>query len=195
MSDLFDEPDDATPLEPEERDGLLQTWITYRSELNEAEQTNIAAGTAWAYRQRRRDILTDAFIKQLHGRMFGDVWAWAGDYRRTERNIGIDPVRIPVELRMVLDDACYWVENKTYPPDEIAVRLHHRLVAIHPFPNGNGRTTRLMADLLADRLGRDPFAWGRVSLTDVSETRTRYVAALGAADNYDIGPLLEFARS
>ncbi len=195
MSDLFDEPDDATPLEPEERDGLLQTWITYRSELNEAEQANIAAGAAWAYRQRRRDILTDAFIKQLHSKMFGAVWAWAGDYRGTERNLGVDPVRIPVELSMVLDDARYWVENKTYPPDELAVRLHHRLVAIHPFPNGNGRTTRLMADLLAVRLGRDPFTWGSVSLTDVSETRTRYIAALKAADNHDIRPLLEFARS
>ncbi len=195
MSDLFDEPDDATPLEPEEREGLLQTWITYRSELNEAEQANIAAGVAWAYRQRRRDILAEAFIKQLHGRMFGDVWAWAGVFRRTERNIGIDPARIPVELRMVLDDARYWVENETYPPDEIAVRLHHRLVAIHPFPNGNGRTTRLIADLFAVRLEQEPFTWGRVSLTDISETRTRYVAVLRAADDHDITPLLEFARS
>ena len=176
-------------------DGLLQTWITYRSELNEAEQTNIAAGNAWAYRQRRKDILDDTFIKQLHGRMFGDVWAWAGDYRLTERNLGIDPVRIPVDLRMVLNDARYWIENETYPPDEIAVRFHHRLVAIHPFPNGNGRTTRLMADLLAVRLGRDPFTWGSVSLTDISETRTRYIAALKSADNHDIRTLLEFARS
>lgn len=195
MSDLFDEPDDATPLEPEERKGLLQTWITYRSELNEAEQSNIAAGAAWARRRRRKDILTDTFIKQLHSRMFGDVWAWAGDYRRTERNIGIDPVDIPVELRMVLDDARYWVENETYPPDEIAVRLHCRLVAIHPFPNDNGRTTRLMADLLAVQLGRGPLTWGSVSLTDAGETRARYIAALGAADNHDMGPLLEFARS
>ena len=195
MSDLFNEPDDATPLGPEERDGLLQTWITYRSELNEAEQTNIAAGAAWAYRQRRRDILAEEFIKPLHAKMFGDVWAWAGDFRRTERNIGIDPARIPVELRMVLDDARYWVENETYPPDEIAVRLHHRLVAIHPFPNGNGRTTRLLADLLAVRLKQEPFTWGRVSLTDVSETRARYIAALRAADDHDITPLIEFARS
>lgn len=195
MSDLFDEPDEATPLEPEERKGLLQTWITYRGELNEAEQSNIAAGAAWARRRRRKDILTDTFIKQLHRRMFGDVWAWAGDYRRTERNIGIDPVDIPVELRMVLDDARYWVENETYPPDEIAVRLHCRLVAVHPFPNGNGRTTRLMADLLAVQLGRSPLTWGRVSLADASETRARYIAALRAADNHDIGPLLEFARS
>jgi len=195
MSDLFDEPEDATPLEPEEREDLLQTWITYRSELNGAEQANIAAGSAWAYRQRRRDILTDEFIKQLHARLFGDVWAWAGSYRRTERNIGIDPARIPIELRTALDDVCYWVENETFMPEEIAVRLHHRLVAVHPFPNGNGRTARLMADLLVERLGEEPFTWGGASLTNVGETRTRYIAALRAADGHDIGPLLEFARS
>ena len=195
MSDLFDEPEDATPLQPEEREALLQTWITYRSELNGAEQANIAAGSVWAYRQRRRNILTDEFIKQLHARLFGDVWAWAGSYRRTERNIGIDPARIPIELRTALDDARYWVENETYMPEEIAVRLHHRLVAIHPFPNGNGRTTRLMADLLVERLGQAPFTWGRASLTDVGEARTQYIAALRAADGHNIGPLLEFARS
>lgn len=195
MTDLFDEPEDATPLEPEEREGLRPTWITYRSELNEAEQSNIAAGAAWAHRQRRRDMFTEAFIRELHRRMFGDVWTWAGEFRRTERNIGIDPVRIPVELRSALDDARYWRDHETYPADEIAVRLHHRLVAIHPFPNGNGRVTRMIADLLAIRLGREPLTWGRANLVDVGETRARYTAALRAADNHDIGPLLTFARS
>ena len=195
MTDLFDQPDDSTPLEPGERDGLLQSWITYRSELNEAEQSNITAGTVWAFRQRRQDILSEEFIRQLHGRLFGDVWSWAGDFRLTERNIGIDPVRIAVGLRMALDDAGFWVENKTYPPDEIAVRLHHRLVSIHPFANGNGRTARLVADLLAARLGQEPFSWGRVSLSDGGETRKKYITALKKADNHDIGPLLDFARS
>ena len=195
LNDLFDEPADATPLEPGAREGLLQTWITYRQDLNEAEQTNIAAGTVWAWRVRRRDLLTVEFLRQLHNRLFGNVWVWAGDIRRTERNIGIEPVQIPIELRMAFDDARYWIEHETFPPDEIAVRLHHRLVAIHPFPNGNGRTTRLMGDLVVVRLGRDAFTWGRQNLTDVSETRTRYIAALRAADNHDIEPLLEFARS
>ena len=195
LSDLFDEPDDATPLEPEECEGLLQTWITYRRDLNEAEQTNIAAGTSWAWRARRRDLLSEEFIRRLHKRLFGDVWAWAGEFRKSERNIGMEPVRIPVELRTAFDDARYWIEHETFPPDEIAVRLHHRLVAIHPFPNGNGRTTRLMGDLVAARLGQEPFTWGRQNLTDVSETRASYIAALRAADNHDIGPLLEFARS
>ena len=195
LNDLFDEPADATPLGPEERGGLLQTWITYRQELNEAEQANITAGTVWAWRVRRRDLLAEKFLRQLHKRLFGEVWAWAGEFRRTERNIGIEPVQIPVELGAAFDDARYWIEHETFPPDEIAVRLHHRLVAIHPFPNGNGRTTRLMGDLVVVRLGREPFTWGRNNLTDVGETRTRYIAALRAADNYDIGPLLEFARS
>lgn len=194
MSDLFDDPGGGTPLEPGERNGLLLTWITYRGELNEAEQNNVASGTVWAYRQQR-DILTEKFIRQLHGKMFGEVWAWAGAFRITERNIGVDPITIPVELRMALDDARHWIEQRTYPPDEIAVRLHHRLVAIHPFPNGNGRTTRFMADLLAIQLEQEPLTWGRSTLIDVSETRTRYIAALGAADNHDIAPLLEFARS
>lgn len=195
MNDLFDEPADATPLDPEEREGLLQTWITYRRDLNKAEQTNIAAGTVWAWRIRQRDLLTVEFLRQLHKRLFGDVWAWAGEFRRTERNIGIEPVQVPVELRTAFDDARYWIEHDTFPPDEIAVRLHHRLVAIHPFPNGNGRTTRLMGDLVVVRLGREAFTWGRQHLTDVSETRSRYIAALRAADNHDIEPLLEFARS
>lgn len=195
MTDLFDQPGDATPLDPEEREGLLQSWITFRSELNEAEQANITAGAAWAQRQRRQEILTETFIKQLHVRMFGEVWAWAGRFRLTERNIGIDPARIAVELRKLLDDARYWIANETFPPDEIAVRLHHRLVAVHPFPNGNGRTARLLADLLAVRLGREPFTWGRASLTDIGEARRAYIKALRAADDHDIRPLLAYARS
>ena len=195
LNDLFHAPADATPLEPEEREGLLQTWITYRQDLNEAEQTNIAAGTVWAWRVRRSDLLAETFLRQLHKRLFGDVWAWAGEFRRTERNIGIEPARIPVELRTTFDNARYWIAHTTFLPDEIAVRLHHRLVAIHPFPHGNGRTARLMGDLVAVRLGEEPFTWGRQDLTDVSKTRARYIAALRAADDHDIRPLLAFARA
>jgi Fic-DOC domain mobile mystery protein B len=195
MTDVFDEPDDATPLALEERNGLLLSWITFRHELNVAEQENITAGSAWAFRQRRRDILTPTFVKALHKRMFGDVWSWAGNYRRTERNIGITAFRIPSELPMAFDDIRYWVENTTFPADEIAVRLHHKLVAIHPFPNGNGRCSRLMGDLLAVQLKQAPFTWGRQNLTDTSETRRRYITALRAADASDLTPLVEFARS
>ena len=198
MTDLFQESDDATPLEPGERDGLLQTWITHRHDLNEAEQENIVNGAAWARRRRGLktvDLLNDEFARTLHKRMFGDVWKWAGTYRRTERNIGIAAHRIPMEMAALFDDARYWAKRATYPPDEMAVRLHHRLVAIHPFPNGNGRHARMMADLLIERLGGEPFSWGSGSLADTGELRARYVAALRAADGHNIGPLLAFARS
>lgn len=195
VTDLYDTPSDATPLAPSERDGLLQSWITFRRDLNEAEQANITAGTAWALRQRRTDILTDDFVRLLHHKMFGGVWAWAGSYRKTERNIGIHPARIALEVNTTLSDVKYWLEHDTYPMDEIAIRLHHRLVAIHPFANGNGRHTRLMADLLAVRQGNSPFTWGRNSLMEAGSTRKQYIAALRAADHHNIAPLLAFARS
>ncbi|WP_371349339.1 mobile mystery protein B [Ancylobacter sp. IITR112] len=198
MTDLFQEPDDATPLTPAEREGLRQAWITHRRDLNEAEQENIVLGAAWARRQRRlraAELLDEGFVRTLHRRMLGDVWSWAGAYRQTERNIGVAPYRIAPDLAALLDDARYWVEHQTYPADEIAVRFHHRMVSIHPFPNGNGRHARLMADLLVEKLGRESCSWGGGSLADVGELRARYVAALQAADAHDIAPLLVFARS
>ena len=198
MTGLFQEPGDATPLEPEERAALRQSWITHRRDLNEAEQENIVKGAAWARRSRSRKpdgLLTVAFAQSLHKRMFGEVWKWAGAYRQTAKNIGIEAHRVPAEMPMLFDDIRYWLENATYPPDEIAVRLHHRLAAIHPFPNGNGRHARLMADLLVERLGGKAFTWGGGSLADIGELRARYIAALRAADDHDIAPLLTFARS
>lgn len=194
MSDLFEEPENATPLTPQETRDLIPAHIAYRSELNEAEQENIVRGQDWAL-GRRRDLLTEKFVKDLHRRMFGDVWRWAGKLRTTEKNLGIAPHEIPVALRQLLDDARVWVEHKSYPPDEIPVRFHHRLVHIHPFANGNGRHSRLMADLLVMSFGRERFSWGSANLQNAGEVRRRYVAALQAADNHDIGPLLTFARS
>lgn len=198
MTDLFQEPEEATPLQPDEREGLLQTWITHRRDLNEAEQDNIVEGAAWARGRRRVAIermLSEDFIRTLHKRMFGDVWEWAGTFRMTERNIGVEAYRIGVELAGLLSDIGYWIEHETYPPDEIAIRFHHRLVAIHSFPNGNGRHARLAADLLIERLGGERFSWGGSSLGDVGELRARYVATLRAADNHDIAPLMKFART
>jgi Fic-DOC domain mobile mystery protein B len=192
---LFENDDDAnTPLTAEEREQLIPSYITLRHELNEAEQVNIGKALRWTA-QRRRDVLDQSFLDELHKRMFGDVWRWAGTYRTTARNIGIDAYRIPPEVRQAVDDVRYWVDHKIYPPDEIAVRFSHRLVAIHPFPNGNGRFSRLVGDLLARQLGQPPFTWGRDNLIDAGETRARYVAALKTADDHDIAPLLSFARS
>jgi Fic-DOC domain mobile mystery protein B len=198
VTDLFQEPPGATELSPVEREGLLQTWIVTRAELNKAEEQNILNGANWARRRRgigAIDLLNDEFSKSLHKQMFGDVWSWAGTYRRRESNLGVSPHKVPVDLRTLFDDAQYWLQYEIYKPDELAVRVHHRLVAIHPFPNGNGRHTRLMADLLAERLGVESFTWGGGSLNDVGQLRARYVAALKAADNHEIGPLLTFARS
>ncbi|CDM60682.1 MULTISPECIES: mobile mystery protein B [Rhizobium] len=191
----FQDDDEAnTPLTAEEREQLIPSYITLRHELNEAEQVNIGEGLRWAM-SRRRDVLDQESLNELHRRMFGEVWRWAGQYRTTGRNIGVAAYRIAMDVRQTVDDGRYWVEHGTYPPDEIAVRFSHRLVAIHPFPNGNGRFSRLVGDLLARQLGRPPFSWGRANLIDAGETRARYVTALRAADNHEIEPLLGFARS
>jgi Fic-DOC domain mobile mystery protein B len=191
---LFDGDEANTPLEPEEREDLIPTHITVRAELNEVEQAGIADADRWAF-SRRRDVLDARFLSTLHKRMFGDVWRWAGSYRKTPRNIGIEAYRIPVEVQGLIDDVKYWVDHATYEPDEIAVRFPHSLVVIHPFPNGNGRHARLAADLLAVQLGRPRFDWGRGDLIDGTELRKKYVETLQAADNHDITDLLAFARS
>ncbi|HEX3467121.1 MAG TPA: mobile mystery protein B [Candidatus Elarobacter sp.] len=192
---LFDRDDEAnTPLTAEEREQIIPSYITLRHELNEAEQVNIGEALRWV-EARNRDVLDRGFLSELHQRMFGDVWRWAGQYRTTARNIGVDAYRITMDVQQAVDDARYWVAHPTYPADEIAVRFSHRLVAIHPFPNGNGRFSRLVGDRLAQQLGKPPFTWGRVNLVTAGETRARYVEALQAADHHDIGPLLVFARS
>lgn len=194
MTMEFDYPPGATPLDADELASLIPGHITTQGELNEWEQLNIAQGENWAQKQRK-EILNEAFLRQLHKQMFGETWKWAGEFRKSDKNIGVDWLTIGVELKKLLDDANYQIEHASYPPDEIAVRFHHRLVAIHPFPNGNGRHARLMADLLAERLGQPRFTWGSRSLVDASDTRQGYIAALQAADARDIAPLLAFARS
>ena len=195
MTGPLEEQDDAsTRFTAEEKDGLIPSYITLRGELNEAEQANILEAEGWSF-TRKRDVLSEKFLNNLHKRMFGNVWRWAGKFRRTEKNIGIEHYRIPQELRLLLDDCQYWIEHSTYDPDEIAARFHHRLVWIYLYPNGNGRHARLAADLLLVSLGKARFSWGSASLTDPGQTRKRYVAALQQADNHNIDPLLEFVRS
>lgn len=192
--DLFAADDAATPLTPEERRDLIPTYVALRRELNEVEALNVAAGERWAL-SRKRDVLDEVFLQRLHLRMFGDVWRWAGKYRSSERNIGVAPYMIPVVMRQSIDDAKYWVEQKSWPPDELAVRFSHKLVSVHPFPNGNGRWSRLAGDLLVIQLGEKRFTWGSASIVSISDTRRAYVNALKIADGGDILPLLVFARS
>ncbi|MEI9886403.1 MAG: mobile mystery protein B [Rhizomicrobium sp.] len=184
----------ATPLAPAERDGLIPTHVTLRSELNELEQRNILEADRWVF-GRKRKVLDEAFLRGLHRRMFKSVWRWAGAYRVSERNLGVASYRIETELHQVLADVRYWIDHATYPPDEIAVRFHHRLVFIHPFPNGNGRWSRLAADLLVVQLGGHRFTWGRAALQTAGAVRKSYIDALRAADAHDPAPLVAFARS
>jgi len=183
-----------TELTDEDRHGLIPTHIATRGDLFEAEQRNII-GALLRRRPTLAQILDDKYLRDLHRAMFGDVWKWAGTYRRRETSIGIDPIEIPGALRSLVDDARAWVDYETYEPDELAVRFHHRLVAIHPFPNGNGRLGRVAADFLVVALGRDRFTWGSGLDVETDELRRRYIHALQRADGHDISALLEFARS
>jgi Fic-DOC domain mobile mystery protein B len=185
--------DGATPLDPDESNGLLPAWVANRADLNAVEQANINEGREWAMRRASRWRTLDvAFLLEAHGRLFGKVWAWAGSVRTTEKNIGVAPHEIRVELRKLVDDALVWVEQSVYPRDELVARFHHRLVWLHPFPNGNGRHARLMADRLMRDLHGVPLTWGS---TEAPNARERYLAALRAADAGELGPLVAFIRS
>lgn len=141
-------------------------------------------------------ILSEEFIKELHRRMFSDIWKWAGEFRKTNKNIGVDKIMISVELKKLLDDCKFWIANKIFSEDEIAVRFSHRIVAIHPFSNGNGRHSRLIADILINKgFGKLYFTWGSVSLIRKGEARTKYLKALKSADQNDYEQLIGFARS
>lgn len=188
--------DNATPLEYEEMEGLLLTHITTRSELDRWEMDNINRAYKWVDQLKYRNILNENFICLLHKKMFSDVWKWAGQFRKTNKNIGIDWVKINVELKLLCDDANAWVEFNTYTPDEFAARFHHRLVFVHPFSNGNGRHARLMADLILGKIFNvQPFTWGRKILTKQGESRFAYIKALKAADHHDYSLLMTFVRS
>ncbi len=194
MSNGMDEPDGSTPLDVGEIEGLRFTHITTRGELDQLEQANIVEGMQWLKKQKHADILSEGFVRDLHKRLFGQVWQWAGAFRQTEKNIGVDPIQIAIQLRQLLDDTRYWIEHETFPPVDLAVRFHHKLVLIHLFPNGNGRHARIMADAILTKLMDAPaIDWaGGYKLENMSERRNQYIAALRAADKHDFSKLLEF---
>jgi Fic-DOC domain mobile mystery protein B len=189
----MNEPDPvSTPLDPDEARALIPRHIATQAELNEWEHDNIVEGERWAFARRRKDLLTADFLKRLHRKMFGATWKWAGQWRTSEKNIGIAPEQIPVAVRELLQDVAAQVDGHSYPIREVAARLHHRLVQIHPFPNGNGRLARTYADLLLSSQGEERFRWGDGDLVAHGDVRERYIAALRAADARDYGPLLQF---
>lgn len=194
----FELVDGQTPLTEEEKEGLLISSITTHGELDEFEQRNIEKAIQWTLSRKfkKEEILTEAFIKLVHKKMYAEVWAWAGEFRKTNKNIGVDMHQVPTQLRLLLDDCQYWIENGTYLPDEIAVRFKHRIVSIHCFSNGNGRHSRMMGDLIIEKIfGRPVFTWGAtINLTRSGDARAEYLAALKTADKNDFKLLLEFAR-
>ena len=192
--DIFETDDNSTPLTADEKDGLKLKWITLRSELNEVEARNIAQAQIWLLNNKNKEIFSTTFLCTLHKKMFGEVWKWAGVFRTTERNIGVAPYQIPEKLMQLFDDVKYWIANNTYSNHEIAVRFHHKLVQIHPFPNGNGRVSRLMADIIFQKLEGKNLYWGNTNLVNVSEVRKNYINALRNADNGDYSDLLEFTK-
>ncbi len=195
MSELYRADFGDTPLTADEIQGLIPSLATQR-ELNEVEFANVMSGRRWALSPRRlatADVLNVSYLLELHRHMFDATWRWAGKVRTTERTLGVPPHRILPDLGALLGDADYWVKNSSHPPDELALRFHHRLVSIHPFSNGNGRHSRLAADILALRLGRPIFPWGGTSSNDEARRR-EYLAALRSADGQDYSPLVAFAR-
>lgn len=190
--------DGQTPIDEDEKEGLRIETISTKGELDEFEQQNIEEAMQWVLGRKFKpsDVFTEKFICNLHKRMYSNVWKWAGEFRKTDKNIGIDKFQIPNELKVLCDDALYWVEHETYPPEEIAIRFKHRIVSIHCFPNGNGRHSRLMGDILIEKLyGQEPFSWGAGNLSEAGDKRMAYLQAVKKADQGDYAPLLAFARS
>ncbi len=187
-----------TPLSEDEQEGLKIPSITTREELDEFEQLNIEKAIQWTFGKKLKaeQLFSEKFIKDLHKRMYGDIWKWAGTFRTSEKNIGIKSYLIGIELKQLLDDAVYWTQNKTYNSQEIAIRFKHRLVSIHCFANGNGRHSRLMTDLIMEKLYNEKFfSWGSNNLVKATETRTAYIKAVKKADQQDLLPLIAFAKS
>lgn len=190
--------DGQTPIDDDEKEGLLIETISTKMELDEFEQLNIEEALQWAFGKKFKpeQVFTERFICNLHKRMYGNIWAWAGTFRKTDKNIGVDKHQIPMKLKVLCDDALYWSENSTYPPEEIAIRFKHRLVSIHCFPNGNGRHSRIMADIIIEKLfDKEPFSWGTGNLSKANDARTTYLKAVKQADLGEYHLLLTFALS
>ncbi|MBY0379363.1 MAG: mobile mystery protein B [Burkholderiales bacterium] len=193
-----DLPYGATELTLDDMEGLIPDYILTRKELDEFEKANIVNAVLWLRRKnlKYQNILSMEFIFELHNKMFDKTWKWAGTLRHVAVNIGNTPVeQIQVRIKNTLDNTIYWIENHVFSIDEICVRLHHELVWIHPFPNGNGRFSRIISDELRQSLGSEPFAWGSTenNLTISSENRAKYIHALRLADKKDYVKLVDFA--
>ncbi|MDQ8166063.1 MAG: mobile mystery protein B [Gemmatimonadota bacterium] len=197
MKHLHDEPGN-TPLDEDETEGLIPPHLTSRAELNQWEANNIASAHEWGTRQRS-DVLDVAFLGELHRRMFGMTWKWAGGYRKSDKSLSPHRwTQVPELMRNLIDNthAQYDASSKASADvDEIAVRFHHEIVRIHPWPKGNGRHGRLATDLLLRQWGRPPFTWAQgADPARASDVRARYIHALRQADAGDFSELRALVR-
>ena len=187
-----------TPVDEDEKEGLLLNTISTRSELDEFEMQNIESAIQWTLSKnfKQKEIFTEEFIRSVHKKMFGQVWYWAGDFRKTNKNLGVDKWEIGIETKKLLMDVIHWTENNIFSPDEIAIRFKHRIVSIHCFPNGNGRHSRLMADIIIENIFKLPvFTWGARDTSGTESVKKKYINSLKDADLGDYKSLLIFARS
>jgi Fic-DOC domain mobile mystery protein B len=187
----------ATPIDEDERLSLIPKHLQDQEELNGFENLNITQALPWAYKQQ--NVLRISFLKALHKHMFGQTWRWAGQFRKSQKNIGIDAYRIETELHQLCGDTEYQIQNQSFGADEIAIRFHHRLVFIHAFVNGNGRHARLACELLIRKLGNAQFSWGSKTynhndLSSLNDMRKAYISALKSADQGDYANLIRFSR-
>ena len=131
------------------------------------------------------------FFVDLHKELFGDVWDWAGEIRKVKLNFGVKPYLVSTEIKILVDDLNFWHTHKTFNTVEIATRLHHKAVVIHPFLNGNGRWSRMLANIYLKQNGLEPTRWNENLLAQENIHRSDYISALKKADNDDYSDLIK----
>lgn len=183
----------ATPID--DISDLIPTHITTRSELNEWEAANILKAVQKYLTAKKRRAIDIDWLKKVHKDMFDETWKWAGKFRKSNFNLGSDWHNIQEEMAKLIGDLNYWrTQTGELGEFEQSVWLHHRLVKIHPFVNGNGRHARLVADCFLYSHGHKLPIWPDKQLIDASEVRKEYITALQAADKGDYGLLESFTR-
>ena len=182
---------------PFNTNGLLHRHLTTQEELNALEFANINQAMGkylLGSLTEKKAPFTLEWLFQVHREMFEEVWDWAGKPRNTEFKIGVLPAQIPSFLKQLLDDLKYWEGQTTMEPIEIASHLHHRLVQIHPFENGNSRWARLLTNIYLKKQGLPLVQWPEGSLGQEGDIRDCYIDALKAADRGDSGALIDLHR-
>lgn len=189
--------DNATPLDDISGLKLPSDKVYTLKEIYVAEANNIALATLKylsAPPSKKVAPFSYEWLSTLHEEMFGKVWEWAGKFRHVELSIGIKAYKVPVALKELSNDIAYWEAHRTFDIYETAARIHHRAVHIHPFQNGNGRWSRMLANIYLRQNGSMPVKWQEDLLSNVNPKRDEYIHALKEADNGDYTKLIEMHR-